>query len=67
MAPVIVGLPRNLISMMVALKKENRHVSTCVYMVALAIADSLKLFSLSWGYSTMFHSTEGAPSEVTAQ
>ncbi|XP_064637380.1 cysteinyl leukotriene receptor 1-like [Lineus longissimus] len=38
-----VGLPGNFLSILVALQKDNRKVSTCVYMVALACADSLSI------------------------
>lgn len=36
----VFGLPGNLMSLLVTLRKDNRRISTCVYMAALAIVDS---------------------------
>jgi hypothetical protein len=41
-----VGLPGNLMAFLVAIKKSNSHLSTCVYMAGLAVADSAVLFNL---------------------
>jgi hypothetical protein len=54
MLPVLAGLPGNLLSILVALQRDNRKVSTCVYMVALAGADSLTLAENCWSYPVIF-------------
>ena len=42
------GLPGNVISIFVSLKRGNRHVSTCIYIAALAAADSGLLLMIGW-------------------
>jgi hypothetical protein len=46
--PVGIGIPGNLLTLMVATLKRNRRLSPCVYMAAMAVADSCVLFS--YGY-----------------
>ena len=50
MVPVVFGVPGNIISAFVATRKQNRHVSTCIYMTALAITDTMLLLQLVWYY-----------------
>jgi hypothetical protein len=42
------GLPGNTLSFIISLKKENRRVSTCNFMTALAAADSLMVIVVAW-------------------
>jgi hypothetical protein len=49
-----VGLPGNVMCIVVALQKDNRKVSTCAYMVGLACADSLSLGENLWCYNVIF-------------
>jgi hypothetical protein len=46
--PLIIGVPGNMISIMITCKKSNRHISSCTYMTALAVADTMVLICLSW-------------------
>jgi hypothetical protein len=55
----LVGLPGNFLSILVALQKENRKVSTCVYMVALGCADSLSLGENLGGSYVIFFTEAG--------
>jgi hypothetical protein len=34
------GVPGNMMSLMITMKKDNRQISTCIYMAALAIVDT---------------------------
>jgi hypothetical protein len=38
------GIPGNTMSLLITTKKDNRHISTCVYMAGLAIVDTCVLF-----------------------
>jgi hypothetical protein len=48
--PVCFGVPGNVISIFVANRKQNRGLSPCIYMSAMAIADTLLLLQLGWYY-----------------
>ena len=37
------GVPGNLMSLMITMKKDNRKISTCIYMAGLAVVDSCVL------------------------
>jgi hypothetical protein len=54
MLVVILGIPGNLLSMAISLQKDNRRISTCRYMAALACADTQKGIVTAWAYSIMF-------------
>jgi hypothetical protein len=46
------GIPGNLMSLMITMKKDNRQISTCIYMAALAVVDSgvLILSEVLWKF-----------------
>jgi hypothetical protein len=47
------GVVGNITSFLVTTKKSNRNISTCVYMSALSVVDTMVLFSI-FGYRTLF-------------
>ena len=47
---IIIGLPGNFLAFLVMLKKDNRRISTCVYMSALCISDSSLLFIHAYAF-----------------
>jgi hypothetical protein len=51
---VILGIPGNLLSLAISLQKDNRRISTCLYVAALASADTTKLVVAAWAYTVMF-------------
>jgi hypothetical protein len=60
----IFGIPGNLVTMLVNLRKQNRKLSVCVYMTATAIADNVVLTAaisylvcVTWGYGTAIKGT----------
>ena len=48
--PVGIGVPGNVLIVMVTTRKHNRHVSACVYMTGMAIVDTVVLLN-----SMIFH------------
>ncbi|XP_064629378.1 mu-type opioid receptor-like [Lineus longissimus] len=54
----IVGLFGNVMSIIITLQKKNRHISTCNYMTALALADTMVLIELIWAMILMFWTTD---------
>jgi hypothetical protein len=54
---VVVGLFGNAMSITITLQKDNRRISTCIYMTALALADSTVLIELAWGMAWLFWGT----------
>jgi hypothetical protein len=34
------GIPGNMMSLMITMKRDNRQISTCIYMAALAVVDT---------------------------
>ena len=66
MLVVGIGLFGNIMSIIVTLQKENRRISTCNYMAALALADSMVLIEVAWGMARLFWMS-GQPSEFTMQ
>jgi hypothetical protein len=48
MVPVVVGVPGNIISAVVATREHNKHLSPCIYMTALAVADTAYLLQQPW-------------------
>ncbi|XP_064622981.1 FMRFamide receptor-like [Lineus longissimus] len=41
--PTVIGVPGNIMSILVTMQKDNRRISTSVYMTALAVVDTLTL------------------------
>jgi hypothetical protein len=66
MAIVFFGLFGNVMSIIITLQQDNRRISTCSYMTALAFADSTVLIELAWGMACIFWAIE-PPSEFTMQ
>jgi hypothetical protein len=66
MIPLTIGVPGNIISILVANRKRNQSLSPCIYMTAMAVADTLLLlmqpcfFLLTkWGLgSSIIHGRE---------
>ncbi|XP_064635624.1 growth hormone secretagogue receptor type 1-like [Lineus longissimus] len=48
--PICLGVPGNIISIFVANRRQNRRLSPCIYMSAMAITDTLLLLQLGWYY-----------------
>jgi hypothetical protein len=46
--PVVCGIPGNIMSVLVANRKHNRDLSPCVYITAMAVADTLFLVGQAW-------------------
>jgi hypothetical protein len=65
--PTYIGLSGNAMSIMVALQRNNRKLSTSVYIVALASADSLTLAENNWAYNVIFGYYNIVPSEFHLQ
>jgi hypothetical protein len=51
---VVMGIPGNILSIFVTLQRQNRRISTCVYMTALASADTMVLIEAAWGHVVTF-------------
>jgi hypothetical protein len=41
------GLPGNMMSLLITLKRDNRKISTCIYMAALALVDSVVIVNVA--------------------
>jgi hypothetical protein len=52
--PVAIGIPGNILAILVANRKHNRKLSPCIYMTAMAVADSLFLLEVTWYYSLLY-------------
>ncbi|XP_064643084.1 thyrotropin-releasing hormone receptor-like [Lineus longissimus] len=52
--PVVLGVPGNVLSILVANRKHNRALSPCVYMKAMAVADTLELLEHVLGLTVMY-------------
>ncbi|XP_064640810.1 proteinase-activated receptor 1-like isoform X2 [Lineus longissimus] len=48
LAPVALGVPGNLMAILVATRRHNRNLSPCIYMMAMGIADTALLLELAW-------------------
>ena len=48
LAPAIIGLPGNLLAIAVASRKQNKGISTSVYIIAMGVADSIFLLEVIW-------------------
>jgi hypothetical protein len=44
---VILGIPGNLLTIAVAQRRQNRHLSPCIYMTAMAVVDTILLVVIS--------------------
>jgi hypothetical protein len=52
--PVTFGIPGNILTLLVANRKHNRKLSPCVYMSAMACADTVFLLEVMWYYSVFY-------------
>jgi hypothetical protein len=67
MVTVAFGLFGNVMSIIVTLQKDNRRISTCNYMAALAMADTIVLVN-ECAWRTFFHIwDENPPTELGMQ
>ena len=55
----VFGIPGNLMSLLITLKKQNRRISTCVYMAALALVDSVVLINVALHKTLIIHGWPG--------
>jgi hypothetical protein len=46
--PVVCGIPGNILALLVANRKHNKNLSPCIYITAMALADTLFLVGQSW-------------------
>jgi hypothetical protein len=46
--PVVCGIPGNFMSILVANRKHNKNLSPCVYISAMAVADTTFLVGMAW-------------------
>jgi hypothetical protein len=46
--PVALGIPGNLMAILIASKEHNRKLSPCIYMIAMAVADTVLLLVVAW-------------------
>jgi hypothetical protein len=53
-AAVALGIPGNILSILVANRKHNRKLSPCTYMTAMAVSDTLFLLEVTWYYSVSY-------------
>jgi hypothetical protein len=52
--PVLIGVPGNVLSIFVANRKHNRALSPCIYMKAMAVADTMVLIENAVGHTLVF-------------
>jgi hypothetical protein len=57
-SPILVGVPGNVLAILVANRKHNRELSSCIYMKAMAVADTSELVTQAIGFPIM-HSSQG--------
>ncbi|XP_064620959.1 growth hormone secretagogue receptor type 1-like [Lineus longissimus] len=48
------GIPGNILSVLVANRAHNRRLSPCIYMSAMAVADTILLLEITWFYSLFY-------------
>ena len=58
--PLAFGLPGNVLIILIANRKHNRHLSPSIYMTAMAVVDSITLL-LSGVYFSLFYGSEVIP------
>ena len=64
--PVALGVPGNLIAILVTTTTDNRKLSTCNYMTGIAVADLICPLSIAWGQmegKNYFNTFYGEPSK----
>ncbi|XP_064642987.1 growth hormone secretagogue receptor type 1-like [Lineus longissimus] len=65
---VVLALFGNVMSILVTVQKDNRKISTCNYMTALAVVDSNVTIAHGWALAWIFWApAEDAPSELAMQ
>jgi hypothetical protein len=47
---IVFGIPGNTMSLLITLKKDNRRISTCIYMASLALVDSGVIVNAGFHY-----------------
>jgi hypothetical protein len=52
--PVILGVPGNLISFLVANRPHNRRLSPCIFIMAMAVVDTAVLLEVTWFYALFY-------------
>jgi hypothetical protein len=52
--PVAIGIPGNILTILVANREHNRKLSPCTYMAAMAVSDTLFLLEVIWYYSLSY-------------
>ena len=62
--PASIGLIGNFLAIAVTLQKQNRVVSMCCYMRALALADSAVLLEWCWSMPLYFWKNEKIPERL---
>jgi hypothetical protein len=50
----VLGIPGNVLSLMISLTKDNRQFSTCIYMAALAVVDTFHLVDIVVAFIAMY-------------
>ena len=48
LAPVAIGVPGNVLAILIAARKNNRNLSPCIYMMAMGVADNILLLEVAW-------------------
>jgi hypothetical protein len=46
--PAVLGIPGNIMVILIASKEHNRKLSPCIYMIAMALADTVLLLEVAW-------------------
>ncbi|XP_064637544.1 growth hormone secretagogue receptor type 1-like [Lineus longissimus] len=65
--PVVLGVPGNILTILVARQKHNRKMSPCVYMTAMAVSDTAFLLDVTWYYSLFYQGHLDAITDVKAR
>jgi di/tricarboxylate transporter len=55
--PFIIGVPGNIIIIIIANRKHNRELSPCIYMMAMAVVDAI-LLTISVIFMPLFFGTD---------
>jgi hypothetical protein len=59
LVPVVIGVPGNVLAILIANRKHNRHLSPCIYMMAMGVADTVLLLNMAWCVCFIFLLAEG--------
>jgi hypothetical protein len=54
MVTVALGVPGNILTICISLTKENRKISTSIYIAAVAMADTMVLAEEFWGFCIIY-------------